>query len=59
LFWKIPNHYFAISSAIDRGVPVMQQANTEVARAFSGLASALTQNDDEVKRTARSLFRTV
>lgn len=59
LFWKIPNHYFAISSAIDRGVPIMQQANSEVARAFSGLASVLTQNDDDVKRTARSLFRTV
>jgi pilus assembly protein CpaE len=59
LFWKIPNQYFAISSAIDRGVPIMQQANSEVARAFSGLASALTQNDDDVKRTARSLFRTV
>jgi len=59
LFWKIPNHYFSISSAIDRGVPVMQQANSEVARAFSGLAAALTQNDDDVKRTARSLFRTV
>jgi len=59
LFWKIPNHYFAISSAIDRGVPVMQQSNTEIARAFSGLATVLTQNDDEVKRTARSLFRSV
>ena len=59
LFWKIPNHYFAISSAIDRGVPVMQQSNTEIARAFSGLATVLTQNDDEVKRTARFLFRSV
>ena len=59
LFWKIPNHYFAISSAIDRGVPVMQQSNTEIARAFSGLATVLTQNDDDVKRTARSLFRSV
>jgi pilus assembly protein CpaE len=59
LFWRIPNHYFAISSAIDRGVPVMQQSNNEVARAFSGLAATLTQNDDEVRRTARSLFRSV
>lgn len=59
LFWKVPNHYFAISSAIDRGVPVMQQSNTEIARAFSALASTLTQNDDDVKRSVRSLFRSV
>jgi pilus assembly protein CpaE len=59
LFWRVPNHYFAISSAIDRGVPVMQQTNTEIARAFSSLASTLTQNDDDVKRSARSLFRSV
>ena len=59
LFWRVPNHYFAISSAIDRGVPVMQQTNTEIARAFSSLATTLTQNDDDVKRSARSLFRSV
>jgi pilus assembly protein CpaE len=59
LFWRVPNHYFAISSAIDRGVPVMQQTNTEIARAFSALAGTLTQNDEDVKRSARSLFRSV
>jgi len=37
----------------------MQQSNTEIARAFSALASTLTQNDDDVKRSARSLFRSV
>ena len=59
VFWRIPNQYFMISSAIDRGVPVMQQANSEIARAFNGLAASLTQHDDDVKRTARSLFRSV
>lgn len=58
LLWRIPNQYFAVSSAIDRGVSLMQQ-NTELARAFSGLAATLTQNDDEVKRSTWSLFKTV
>lgn len=59
LLWKIPNQYFAVSSAIDRGVPLMNQNHTEVARSFTALAAHLTQNDDEVKRTAWSLFKTV
>jgi len=59
LLWKIPNQYFAVSAAIDRGTPVMQQNHTEIARSFSGLAAALTANDDEVKRSAWSLFKTV
>ena len=59
LLWKIPNQYFAASSAIDRGVPLMNQASTEIARSFSGLAAALTRNDDEVKRSTWSLFKTV
>ena len=59
LIWKIPNHYFAVSAAIDRGVPVMQQGNTEISRSFSGLAAKLTENDVEVKRRSWSLFKTV
>jgi pilus assembly protein CpaE len=59
LLWKIPNQYFAASSAIDRGVPLMNQASTEIARSFSGLAATLTRNDDEVKRSTWSLFKTV
>jgi pilus assembly protein CpaE len=59
LLWRIPNQYFAISAAIDRGVPVMQQNHTEIARAFNGLAATLTRNDDDVKRSAWSLFKTV
>jgi len=59
LLWKIPNQYFAISTAIDRGVPLMQQNHTEIARSFIGLAARLTENDASVKREAWSLFKTV
>src|SRR6266478_45507 len=43
LLWRIPNQYFAVSSAIDRGIPLMNQNHTEIARAFTGLAATLTQ----------------
>src|SRR5580700_10915122 len=59
LLWRVPNQYFAISSAIDRGSPVMEQSHTEIARCFSGLAQELTRNDVDVKRSAWSLFKTV
>lgn len=59
LLWKIPNHYFAVSSAIDRGVPLMQQSHTEIAHCFIDLATRLTENDRDVKREAWSLFKTV
>ncbi len=59
VLWRIPNQYFAVSSAIDRGVPLMQQGNTEIARSIAGLAEYLTKDDLDVKRTAWSLFKTV
>ena len=59
LLWRIPNQYFAISGAIDRGTPVMDQRNSEIARCFSGLAQELTRNDVDVKRAAWSLFKSV
>jgi pilus assembly protein CpaE len=59
LLWRVPNQYFAISSAIDRGTPVMEQSHTEIARCFAGLANELTRNDVDVKRAAWSLFKTV
>ena len=59
LLWRVPNQYFAVSSAIDRGTPVMDQRNSEIARCFAGLAQELTRNDAEVKRTAWSLFKSV
>jgi len=59
LLWRIPNQYFAISGAIDRGTPVMDQRNSDIARCFSGLAQELTRNDADVKRAAWSLFKSV
>jgi hypothetical protein len=59
LLWRVPNQYFAISTAIDRGTPVMDQRNSEIARCFAGLTQELTRNDVEVKRTTWSLFKSV
>ena len=59
VLWKIPNQYFAVSTAIDRGIPLMHQHHTEIARSFIGLAHLLTENDVDVKRKAWSLFKTV
>src|ERR1700704_509471 len=51
VLWRIPNQYFAVSTAIDRGIPVIQQGNTEIARSITGLAEHLTKDDLETKRT--------
>ncbi len=59
LLWRVPNQYFAISNAIDRGTPVMDQRTSEIARCFAGLAQELTRNDADVKRAAWSLFKSV
>lgn len=59
VLWRIPNQYFAVSAAIDRGIPLMQAGNSEIARSIAGLAELLTKDDLEVKRTAWSLFKTV
>jgi pilus assembly protein CpaE len=59
LLWRVPNQYFAISTAIDRGLPVMAQGHSEIARCFTGLAQELTSNDIDVKRSAWSLFKSV
>lgn len=59
LLWRVPNQYFAISTAIDRGTPVMAQGHSEISRCFAGLAQELTSNDINVKRSAWSLFKSV
>jgi pilus assembly protein CpaE len=59
LLWRVPNQYFAVSTAIDRGTPLMEQGHSEIARCFTGLAQELTRNDADVKRAAWSLFKTV
>ena len=30
VLWRIPNQYFAVSTAIDRGVPVIEQGSTDI-----------------------------
>lgn len=57
LAWKIPNQYFAASAAIDRGVPLVQQNNTDIARSFIALAARLTEGDADVKRATWSMFK--
>lgn len=59
VLWRIPNQYFAVATAIDRGVPLMQAGNTELSRSITGLAQLLTKDDLDVKRRAWSLFKTV
>ncbi len=59
LIWRVPNQYFAVSGAIDRGTPLMEQRNTEIARCFSGLAQELTRNDVDSKRATWSMFKSV
>lgn len=59
LLWRVPNQYFAVSTAIDRGTPLMEQRSTEMARCFAGLAHELTRDDVETKRAAWSLFKSV
>jgi len=57
LLWKVPNHYPAVSGAIDRGVPLMQQNRSDLTRAFTGLAEKLTETETTAKRPAWSLFK--
>ncbi len=57
LLWKIPNQYFAAATAIDRGIPLLQQGNSDIGRSFTALANRLTESDAEVKRAAWSMFK--
>jgi pilus assembly protein CpaE len=43
LLWKIPNNYQSIAPAIDKGIPVALQENTEIGRCFRALAATLAQ----------------
>jgi pilus assembly protein CpaE len=57
LFWKLPNQYPSVSAGIDRGVPVVTQNHSDVARSFSELADALNEAE-ETKPRSWSLFKT-
>ena len=41
LLWKLPNNYQATAPSIDKGIPVMSQESSDIARSFRGLASTL------------------
>src|SRR5579862_6654067 len=59
LLWKVPNQFSVISTAIERGIPVMQQGGGEIAQGFHAFAAHLTENDVDVKRATWSLFKSV
>ena len=45
IYWKIPNNYFAIMSAINKGVPVsIMNGATNVAQSYKGLAQNISDN---------------
>lgn len=45
IYWKIPNNYFAIMSAINKGVPVsIINSSTNVAQSYKDLAQHISDN---------------
>ena len=45
IYWKIPNNYFAIMSAINKGVPVsIMNGATNVAQSYKELAQNISDN---------------
>ncbi len=52
ILWKIQNHYHAVAGSIESGVPVTQENNTEIARSYMRMATALTSNGTAVTGAA-------
>lgn len=45
IYWKIPNNYFAIMTAINKGIPVSEiNDSTNIARSYKDLAQYLSDN---------------
>jgi pilus assembly protein CpaE len=45
IYWKIPNNYFAVMSAINKGVPVSYlNASSNIAQSYKDLAQYLSDN---------------
>ena len=45
IYWKIPNNYFAIMSAINKGVPVsVLNSSTNVAQSYKDMAQNIADN---------------
>ena len=50
VFWKIPNNYFSIMEAINKGIPVNEvNSNSNIANNFRDLASKISE--DIIKQT--------
>jgi pilus assembly protein CpaE len=57
IMWKIPNQFPAISTSIERGIPVAHVNHTDIARSFGGLVELLTPREPVRAKTAWSLLR--
>ena len=45
IYWKVPNNYFAIMSAINKGIPVSEiNTSTNVAQSYRELAKFMSDN---------------
>jgi pilus assembly protein CpaE len=50
IYWKIPNNYFSIMEAINRGIPVSEvNSHSNIANSFRDLANKIS--DDIVQQT--------
>ena len=60
VYWKIPNNYFTIMSAINKGIPVgLINEESNIARSYRDLAALLSDNiisPNPVKKQKRSNF---
>lgn len=60
VYWKIPNNYFTIMSAINKGIPVgMINSESNVAQSYRELAASLSDNiynQDFSKKVKRKSF---
>lgn len=61
IYWKVPNNYFTIMSAINKGIPVgMINAESNIAQSYRELAALLSDNiykqDFSKKISRKSLF---
>src|SRR5215831_8182373 len=42
ILYKLPNNYAVVNAAIERGMPVVRQSNSELARCFTDIARTIT-----------------
>ena len=58
IYWKIPNNYFAIMSAINKGIPVNEiSSSTNVAQSYRELAKYIS--DDVFKANTIEKFENI